>query len=314
VFSAGTLTLRGQKPGGQAEAALIGELQNNLGEENVKLEFSGEATGLVDAAAYGKLVDAVLRLYDVDPAGGRISLRNGFAEVNATVATAADRDSLSESVVLVVGGPDSMRSQITVSGQRPSVPVEGDPSATSNASTGPTTPAASTTASAEVAPTEVESTTSPTTTPTTALATTVPPTTAAPTTTLPPTTTVPPTTVPATTTTVLVIGVPPPAAVLDEALTAKQAELTEVLRTRRVSFQTDLAILDAAGLAAVDEIANQLKDVDTRFEVAGYTDNRGNADRNVQLSQRRADAVVKRLTELGIDPARMVPVGYGSAA
>jgi outer membrane protein OmpA-like peptidoglycan-associated protein len=48
-----------------------------------------------------------------------------------------------------------------------------------------------------------------------------------------------------------------------------------------------------------------------RVEVQGHTDDRGGDDFNLQLSQRRADAVRQYLIEHGIDAARVVARGYG---
>lgn len=48
-----------------------------------------------------------------------------------------------------------------------------------------------------------------------------------------------------------------------------------------------------------------------RFQVAGHTDASGAADYNLELSERRANAVMQYLVENGIDPERLVAVGYG---
>jgi OmpA-OmpF porin, OOP family len=50
------------------------------------------------------------------------------------------------------------------------------------------------------------------------------------------------------------------------------------------------------------------------IEVAGYADPTGNAEKNLALSQRRADAVVKYLAINGNVPMRRIvtPIGYGS--
>lgn len=52
---------------------------------------------------------------------------------------------------------------------------------------------------------------------------------------------------------------------------------------------------------------------ETRIEIYGYTDSTGNADYNVQLSQKRADNVRNYLIAQGISPDRIVAVGYGSS-
>ncbi|MBX9852377.1 MAG: OmpA family protein [Cytophagaceae bacterium] len=46
-------------------------------------------------------------------------------------------------------------------------------------------------------------------------------------------------------------------------------------------------------------------------EIAGHTDNVGNDEDNLELSQKRAMSVVKYLTDKGIDPKRLCGIGYG---
>jgi peptidoglycan-associated lipoprotein len=47
------------------------------------------------------------------------------------------------------------------------------------------------------------------------------------------------------------------------------------------------------------------------IELRANTDSRGGDDYNLILSQKRADSAVGYLVRRGIDPARMVPRGYG---
>lgn len=49
------------------------------------------------------------------------------------------------------------------------------------------------------------------------------------------------------------------------------------------------------------------------IELAAHTDTRGSDKSNQILSQKRAETCVQYLAERGIDPARMVPVGYGES-
>ncbi|MBD3218923.1 MAG: OmpA family protein, partial [candidate division Zixibacteria bacterium] len=48
-----------------------------------------------------------------------------------------------------------------------------------------------------------------------------------------------------------------------------------------------------------------------KLEIAGHTDISGPRDYNVQLSQRRAEAVRDYFIEQGIAPDRLVAKGYG---
>jgi len=49
-----------------------------------------------------------------------------------------------------------------------------------------------------------------------------------------------------------------------------------------------------------------------KLRVEGHTDNRGNAEHNLQLSKARAASVVQYLVKSGIDPARLESEGYGA--
>jgi outer membrane protein OmpA-like peptidoglycan-associated protein len=50
---------------------------------------------------------------------------------------------------------------------------------------------------------------------------------------------------------------------------------------------------------------------DVHVKVGGYTDNTGDSESNLKLSQDRADGVVAELVNLGIQPDRLEAQGYG---
>ncbi len=50
-----------------------------------------------------------------------------------------------------------------------------------------------------------------------------------------------------------------------------------------------------------------------QVEIDGYTDNVGSDSFNLDLSQRRADAVKTLLIDRGIQPSRIVSEGFGQA-
>ena len=49
------------------------------------------------------------------------------------------------------------------------------------------------------------------------------------------------------------------------------------------------------------------------LKIGGYTDNTGSAEGNLNLSQKRADAVKNAIVAMGIDGSRITTEGYGSA-
>ncbi|HEX6838002.1 MAG TPA: OmpA family protein [Polyangia bacterium] len=82
-----------------------------------------------------------------------------------------------------------------------------------------------------------------------------------------------------------------------------------------IHFGTDNAELRPDGEQLVDEVADVLAKHPEirRVRVEGHTDNRGNAEHNLQLSKARAASVVQYLVKSGIDPARLESEGYGAS-
>ncbi len=76
-----------------------------------------------------------------------------------------------------------------------------------------------------------------------------------------------------------------------------------------VEFDTGKARLRQASRAELDELAAALKEAHLGGEVAGYTDNVGDATRNQTLSQQRADAVKDYLNAQGVE--NLTATGYG---
>lgn len=75
------------------------------------------------------------------------------------------------------------------------------------------------------------------------------------------------------------------------------------------SNKPDLLPGSAALLDRVAEIAKEFKG--TFIEVQGHTDNEGDAIRNLNLSQARADVIVYELVKRGIPPEQLFSRGYG---
>ena len=48
-----------------------------------------------------------------------------------------------------------------------------------------------------------------------------------------------------------------------------------------------------------------------KVKIGGYTDNTGDPDANLRLSQQRADSVMQQLMSMGIAPDRLTAQGYG---
>ncbi len=88
----------------------------------------------------------------------------------------------------------------------------------------------------------------------------------------------------------------------------------EVVKTVAVLFAVNSATLDADAKSQLDELASKAPGgKNYAVEVKGFTDPSGDFEANLELSQRRADAVVQYLTVKHNIPLRriMVPMGYG---
>lgn len=81
-----------------------------------------------------------------------------------------------------------------------------------------------------------------------------------------------------------------------------------------IHFELDSAELSADAQARLGEFARALRDSRLRprnFVVEGHTDALGTAEYNLQLSERRANAVVSFLVANGVEPSRISAVGKG---
>ena len=82
-----------------------------------------------------------------------------------------------------------------------------------------------------------------------------------------------------------------------------------------VYFDTGKADVKPESRPSLEEMAKLLAtNPALRVYVVGHTDNQGGLAANLELSQRRADAVVKSLATLKIDPQRMAAKGVASLA
>jgi outer membrane protein OmpA-like peptidoglycan-associated protein len=91
--------------------------------------------------------------------------------------------------------------------------------------------------------------------------------------------------------------------------------IPETVVLKGVNFATDSAQLAPGSTTTLDEAAAALiRRSEIKAEVAGHTDNRGAAQYNRTLSQRRAETVRSYLVSKGVDPARLTARGYGPDA
>lgn len=79
-------------------------------------------------------------------------------------------------------------------------------------------------------------------------------------------------------------------------------------------FDFDSSTLKPGAYSEINRVANVLSQYpNTTIRVEGHTDSRGSEQYNQRLSERRAEAVKRALTQRGINPARIHTVGYGES-
>lgn len=89
----------------------------------------------------------------------------------------------------------------------------------------------------------------------------------------------------------------------------------DVIILRGVNFEFDKAELTVNAKILLDDVVSSLvARPDLKIELNGYTDDKGPDVYNLQLSQRRAQAVVDYLVGRGIDATRLAARGWGEAS
>ena len=79
-----------------------------------------------------------------------------------------------------------------------------------------------------------------------------------------------------------------------------------------IEFETGKATIKPKSYPLLDEIAQTFNENPNYIiEVQGHTDNTGNEDANLKLSQNRADAVLEYLAKRGVNRERMSAFGFG---
>ena len=83
---------------------------------------------------------------------------------------------------------------------------------------------------------------------------------------------------------------------------------------RAVDFEFNLSQLTAPAQQTLDEVASALlTQPDLHVEIQGHTDSIGSVNYNLNLSQRRAEAVKDYLVSKGVSPSNLTAKGYGKA-
>ena len=87
-----------------------------------------------------------------------------------------------------------------------------------------------------------------------------------------------------------------------------------VKTTLKVNFATNSAEIRGSSQFQVSKFAQYLlQNRGSMVKIFGYTDSRGSNKKNLQLSKRRANAIVYALQAQGVSPARLQAFGRGES-
>jgi len=101
---------------------------------------------------------------------------------------------------------------------------------------------------------------------------------------------------------------------MDEDGCPDERPIEERLILKGVHFESGSAALTPDSYAVLDQVVRSLMAYpEVRVEIRGYTDSVGSWEYNLNLSQKRAEAVKQYLVNSGIDPSRLIAKGYGEA-
>lgn len=92
------------------------------------------------------------------------------------------------------------------------------------------------------------------------------------------------------------------------------AALNDEVRRQPILFDTASAVIRDESAALLDRLARIMGSCErARIEIGGHTDFRGSNDYNLDLSQRRVNAVLEALRQRNVNVDRLVAVGYGES-
>jgi outer membrane protein OmpA-like peptidoglycan-associated protein len=121
------------------------------------------------------------------------------------------------------------------------------------------------------------------------------------------------------TSSLVVVGDPPapPPEPKVEAPAPKRVEVTQdkIVITEKIQFDYNKATIKPESHGLLDEIVSVIKENPhiKKLSIEGHTDADGSYNYNLKLSDDRSQAVMKYLTDHGIEPARLDSRGFGEA-
>ena len=90
------------------------------------------------------------------------------------------------------------------------------------------------------------------------------------------------------------------------------ADINRILAARKINFEPGSAQITRDAADTLDKIAERMKECsDFEMEIGGHTDSQGREEMNLDLSQKRAEAVIAALMSRRVLTGNLTAVGYG---
>jgi peptidoglycan-associated lipoprotein len=97
-----------------------------------------------------------------------------------------------------------------------------------------------------------------------------------------------------------------------DAAAAAETKQAEKIQFEDIRFAFDKSTIEPAARETLKKLADWLlKNKNTTLAIEGHCDDRGTVEYNLALGQRRADAAMKYLVDLGVDRTRIAAISYG---
>jgi len=101
---------------------------------------------------------------------------------------------------------------------------------------------------------------------------------------------------------------------IEAASIRRDQDILELTFKADTMFSTNSAVLQPGAYSEIDRVCQVLnKYPQCNIRIEGHTDSQGDENYNLQLSQRRAEAVKNALITRNVDPARLQTVGMGES-
>ncbi len=100
----------------------------------------------------------------------------------------------------------------------------------------------------------------------------------------------------------------------EKVIVVAEVEKTLNMSAKMIQFETGSDVISQASYNELEKLFLVINDYPSaKFMIEGHTDNAGDPTKNKVLSQKRADAVKKYLTDKSIDASRLTSTGFGDA-